>query len=110
MGSVDRRKPGMFARRWCDLIRGCNGAFRPLSGKGRPVLEHIIDTSRHPIHDPEYAKTCGENMAANNGLCELNGFLTDEGVSLIQREAKRLRSLAFSSSETHNAYLEKVMK
>jgi len=85
----------------------CSGATTAAS----PLLESIVDMNRCPIHDPKFAIECRKKMDYSvedgEGLCHLADFLTPEGTRLLQAEANSVKSQAFYSDESHNAYLEK---
>lgn len=64
----------------------------------------LLDTERHPISDPEYARECADRLAID-GVLVLHGFFTERAVAQAVAESAGREDEAFYASSTHNVYL-----
>jgi hypothetical protein len=73
----------------------------------------LIDIARYPVDDLDSDQgsalidRCRRDLAAS-GSCQLQGFLTDDAVTQLTREALALGHLGVRKEGTHNVYFEDI--
>jgi hypothetical protein len=73
----------------------------------------LIDIDRYPIDDLDSDRgravidRCRRDLAAS-GACQLEGFLSDDAVTQLTREALALGHLGVKKEGTHNVYFEEL--
>ncbi len=70
-------------------------------------LDGIVALARYPIADSNYANDCQEVLGRTGSLL-LPGFLIDEAIATLGREALDHQHLAFYCRQSHTAYLSAV--
>ncbi|MEI6626022.1 MAG: hypothetical protein WCO40_06730 [Thermoleophilia bacterium] len=76
-------------------------------------LAPYIDLEQYPIHDLDspagraLLERCQTDLRAQ-GACQLDGFLSAEGIALLADEAASLSDQTFRNEVEHNAYFEDI--
>jgi hypothetical protein len=66
--------------------------------------EKIFNLHQHPIQDARYTQTCKAQLDSIGALV-MENFLSVDTVESLQKEARKMRPLAYFCSQNHNAYL-----
>tara|TARA_Y100001970_G_scaffold290108_2_gene422607 strand:- start:38 stop:820 length:783 start_codon:yes stop_codon:yes gene_type:complete len=71
-------------------------------------ISEIVNLKNHPIIESEnYLKSCNNELISNS-ILQLDDFLTNKGLSKIQKEAVNLKKHAFYCSQKHTILLNKI--
>jgi 2OG-Fe(II) oxygenase superfamily len=79
---------------------------------GRLSIGEIIDFARYPIREPSLfsgrvVERCRTELA-EDGACQLDGFMRPAATQAVLEEAEMLSGKAFRTEATHNAYFTEV--
>jgi hypothetical protein len=89
-----------------------DGNVRTLGG-GVLDLAEIVDFERYPIgpdgrFDSRIVERCRSELA-DDGACQLHGFMRPAAVSVVLRQAEALYGKAFHTDAAHNAYFTELI-
>ena len=69
------------------------------------ILQSIINTKKHPLHQEAYRQSCKKQLDANGALV-LEGMLSSEAIKSLAKEAIGREHLAYYCENNHNIYLK----
>jgi hypothetical protein len=99
----------------CYRAPGCRRTDTASTRIGREALmieaSELVDPARYPLEDPDVAAyrvavDTARAQLRRTGAAEIPGFITDEGVAALCRDAELLAERAHASSGRGTAYLE----
>jgi len=79
----------------------------------KPSYADVVDLDKYPIHELDsergqaFVRACRDELA-ENGACNLPGFIRPEAVEAMVALAEELREEAWTSSRPHTVYFEPV--